>query len=223
MSREKNIEKANKISKERKDKKIVQHREIANKMLAKASKDLIPTMRKKVEMISKKVEQLVGKDEGLIATQIELIIANRSLNDIASSSMQRVYTSEELMIGLELYRQVIAKINEKFTYPPSVFTFCSFMNMSTITYKNYKVDPDRAEVIQMIEDYIAGIQLTSAQLGKLREVTTIFGLKSVHGFYEAQAPTTIKGEIKIDIDEIQKQVKELNREKAIDVEYEEKD
>lgn len=215
------MKKAVDIHKEKKDREKVQHRELAKKMLAEASKDLIPTMKKKVEEISQKIEELVGKEEGLIATQIELIIANRSLNDIATGSIQRQYTPEELMIGLELYRQIIAKINEKITYPPSIYTFCSFMNMSSTTYKGYKTDPDKSEVMQMIDDYIAGTQFTSAQLGKLKEITTIFGLKSIHGFYEAQAPVVVKQDIKIDIDEIQNQIKELNKGKAIDVEYEE--
>ena len=45
---------------------------------------------------------------------------------------------------------------------------------------------------EMIDDYIAGIQFTSAQLGKIKEVITIFGLKSIHGLYEAQAPVQVK-------------------------------
>lgn len=205
----------------KKDKDIVKHREIANKMLEHSKKDLIPTMQKKLKEVSQKIEDLVGKDEGLIATQIELIISNRSLNDIACSITNKSFTPEELIIGLELYRQVIAKINEKIAYPPSVFTFCSFMNMSTATYKNYKTDPDRSEAIQMIDDYIAGVKLTSAQLGKIKEVTTIFELKSVHGFYEAQAPVVVKQNIKLDINEIQNQVKALNNEKIVDADYEE--
>ncbi len=203
------------------DEKKIQRREIANKMLEKASKDLIPTMQKKMEEISLKIEEAIGDDIGLLAPQIELIIANRSLNDIAVGSVQKSYTAEELMIGLEMYRQVIAKINTKTPYPPSIFTFCSFMNMSSNTYNNYRTDPDKAEVIQMIDDYIAGIQFTSAQMGRLKEITTIFGLKSLHGWYEAQAPVQIKGEVKLDIDEIQKTIKEINKGKAIDVEYEE--
>lgn len=217
-----NIYKATKEKFKQKDRKKVQHRAIANKMLKEASKELIPTMKRKVEKISEEVEKVVGKDDGLITTQIELIIGNRSLNEIASGSLQRMYTSEELLIGLELYRQVIANINEYITYPPSVYTFCSFMGMSSTTYKNYKSDPDKSEAIQMIDDYIAGIQFTSAQLGKLKEITTIFGLKAIHGFYEAPAPITIKKEVKVDIDEIQSQIKALSKGKAIDVEFEEK-
>lgn len=221
MYRKDSLKKARITSKKRNDKNKVKHREIASKMLEHSKKELIPTMQRKVKEISQKIEELVGKDEGLITTQIELIIANRSITDIASISNPRMYTAEELMIGLELYRQVIAKINEKFTYPPSVYTFCSFMNMSSNQYKSYKSDPDKSEVMQMIDDYIAGVQFTSAQMGKLREVTTIFGLKSIHGFYEAPAPITVKKEIKVDIDEIQNQIKALNKGKAIDVDFEE--
>ena len=222
MANNGNLKKASKVKIENKDKEKMQHRELASKMISKASKDLIPSMKRKVEEVSERIEDLVGKDEGLIATQIELIIGNRSLNEVAVSSLQRNFTPEELMIGLELYRQIIAKINEHFTYPPSKYTFCSFMGMASTTYNRYMSDPDKSEVMQMIEDYIAGIQFTSAQLGKLKEITTIFGLKAMHGFYEAQAPVVVKGEVKVDIDEIQSQIRALNKGKAIDVEYEEK-
>lgn len=204
----------------KKDKKKIQHRDIGNRMLQQASKDLIPTMQKKVEEIANKVEELIGDDIGLLAPQIELIIGNRSIKDLASVTTPRTYTPEELMIGLELYRQVIAHINTKVLYPPSIYTFCSFMNISSTTYKNYLTDPDKAEAMRMIDDYIAGVQFTSAQMGKLKEVSTIFGLKATHGWYEAQAPVQIKGEVKLDIDEIRSTIKEINKGKAIDVEYE---
>ena len=206
----------------RRDKEKIQHRDIGNKMLQKATKELIPTMQKKVEEIAIKVEELIGDDVGLLAPQIELIIGNRSINDLASATQSRSYTAEELMIGLELYRQVIAMINTKVLYPPSIYTFCSFMNISSTTYKSYLTDPDKAEAMRMIDDYIAGVQFTSAQMGKLKEISTIFGLKATHGWYEAQAPVQIKGEVKLDIDEIRSTIKEINKGKAIDVDYEEK-
>lgn len=221
MGSREDMKKAVKETKIKRDRDKVCHRELANRMFQEAKKDLIPIMQNKVNEIAKKIEELVGKDKGLITTQIELIIGNRSLYEIASGTIHKSYTPEELMIGLEMYRQVIAKINEKVVYPPSPFTFCSFMGMTTTTYNNYKSDPDRAEVIQMIEDYIAGIQFTSSQIGKLREITTIYGLKAIHGFYENPAPVIIKNDIKVDIDEIQSQIKALKKGKAIDVNCEE--
>ena len=221
MNRRKNIDKGVKETKIKRDKNKVLHRELANTMFEEAKKELIPLMQNKVNEIAKKIEELVGKDKGLITTQIELIIGNRSLYEIASGTIQKSFTPEELMIGLEMYRQVIAKVNEKVVYPPSIFTFCSFIGITSTTYNNYKSDPDRAEVIQMIEDYISGIQFTSAQIGKIKEITTIFGMKAIHGFYENPAPVIIKNDIKLDIDEIQSQLKALNKGKAIEVEYEE--
>ena len=221
MNRRKNIDKGVKETKIKRDKNKVLHRELANTMFEEAKKELIPLMQNKVNEIAKKMEELVGKDKGLITTQIELIIGNRSLYEIASGTIQKSFTPEELMIGLEMYRQVIAKVNEKVVYPPSIFTFCSFIGITSTTYNNYKSDPDRAEVIQMIEDYISGIQFTSAQIGKIKEITTIFGMKAIHGFYENPTPVIIKNDIKLDIDEIQSQLKALNKGKAIEVEYEE--
>ena len=63
---------------------------------------------------------------------------------------------------------------------------------------------------------------TQAQLGELKEISTIFDLKSQHGFVEAQAPTTIIHEKKIDVEDIRSQLMELKRGKAIEMDYEEK-
>lgn len=207
--------------KEKIDSKKVLNREIANKMMEQSKKELIPYMQNKVREISEKIQEVLKKDNGLITTQIELLIGNRNISELASGGISKSFSSEELMIALEMYRQVIAKINEKIIYPPSIFTFCSFIGISTVTYNSYKSDPDRAEVIQMIEDYIAGIQFTSSQIGKLKEITTIYGMKAIHGYYENPTPITIKNDITLDIDEIQNQIKALNKGRAIDVEYEE--
>lgn len=207
--------------KEKIDSKKVLNREIANRMMEQSKKELIPYMQNKVKEISEKIQEVLKKDNGLITTQIELLIGNRNISELASGGISKSFSSEELMIALEMYRQVIAKINEKIIYPPSIFTFCSFIGISTVTYNSYKSDPDRAEVIQMIEDYIAGIQFTSSQIGKLKEITTIYGMKAIHGYYENPTPITIKNDITLDIDEIQNQIKALNKGRAIDVEYEE--
>lgn len=203
---------------EKTDKDLVKGREIANRMLVEASKDLMPRIEKKVNEVAEKVEELAGKDLGLITTQIEAIIGKRSLEEIATARLSKPFTPEEILIGLEYYRQLIATINEKVSYPPSVFSYCSFMGMTFQTYKAYRTDPDKAEAINMVDDYVSGVQFTSAQLGKIKEITTIFGLKSLHGFYEAQAPVQVKGEVKVDIDDIRNQIKEINKGRVIEVE-----
>lgn len=213
--------KVNKIVKERKDKKIKNREEISKKVFEETKKNLIPNMQNKLKEISEKVSNIVNRDNGLVATQIELILGERSWSDICSIN-SKSFTPSELLIGLELYRQAIAIINEKVTYPPSIYTFCSFMGISTATYISYRVDSERAEAIKMIDDYIAGIQFTSAQLGKIKEVITIFGLKSIHGLYEAQAPLQIKNNDKTDIDEIRDQIKLLKKTGIIEAHYEEK-
>ena len=116
MGSREDMKKAVKETKIKRDRDKVCHRELADRMFQEAKKDLIPIMQNKVNEIAKKIEELVGKDKGLITTQIELIIGNRSLYEIASGTIHKSYTPEELMIGLEMYRQVIAKINEKVAF-----------------------------------------------------------------------------------------------------------
>ena len=213
--------KASKIIRDKKEKKMEGRKLIADKVFNATQKELIPNMQSKLKEIAKKVSELDDNDNGLIATQIELILGERAWSDICTIN-SKTYTPEEIMIGLELYRQAIALINEKIVYPPNIYTYCSFMGISTATYNSYRVDPERAEAIKMVDDYIAGIQFTSAQLGKIKEVITIFGLKSIHGLYEAQAPLQVKSIDKTDIDEIRDQLKLLKKVGVVDAKYEEK-
>ena len=76
-------------------------------------------------------------------------------------------------------------------------------------------------IMGLIDDYITTTTLTSAQLRELDSITTMFSLKSQHGFVEAQAPMIIEHKKTTDIDTINEQLKALKNDKIIDAEYEE--
>ena len=58
-------------------------------------------------------------------------------------------------------------------------------------------------------------------MGELREISTIFDLKSQHGFVEQQAPMIIEHKKTTDIDTINAQLQALKGNKIIEAEYEE--
>lgn len=92
------------------------------------------------------------------------------------------YSNIELGILFDYYKQFISQINKVQTYLPTKKNFCSFAGISSNTYNRYiqSEDSERREIMQMIDDYITDLQLTSAQNGEIKEISTIFRSKAEH-------------------------------------------
>ena len=210
--------KANELKNEKKFK----HQDLALKIQEETKKDLLKNVAIKAEEVSKELEKVL-KDtpKGLIATQIFDLITNRCTSSIDVIS-RKSYTPEELAIAFKIYKDMIAKINEKVLFPPNKTSFCQLLGISTTTYNNYKQDPDKAEIMQIIDDYILGNILTSAQIGQLEKITSIFVSKAQHGLVEATTPIVIEHKKEQNIDAIKKRIAEINGE-VFEASYEEKD
>ncbi len=210
------------------NKEISHAKKVANqdivKDIQKATKDnLLPAIREKAEEVSKYIEKEISKireSGGLTSAQIFDVITSRSVSDIATVG-SKSYTAQELAIALNIYVKMMSEINKYVKMPPSKSSFCLLLGIGTETYNNYLVDPEKSNIMNVIDTYITGAKLTSAQVGELREISTMFELKASHGFVEAQNPVVIKHEKKADIEDIRNQLKEIKQGKVIDAEYEE--
>lgn len=202
---------------------LIHQQKIANQDIVrdiqKATKEmLLPTIKEKAEEVSKYIEETVKKDGtgfGLTSTQIFEVITKRSVSDIATVG-SKSYTPQELAIALNIYIEMMAKINKEVKMPPSKSSFCLLLGIGTETYNNYMVDPERTNIMNIIDTYITGAQLTSAQTGELKEISTMFNLKAQHGFVEAQNPIVIQHETKVDVDDIRHQLNEMKRGRVTD-------
>lgn len=127
------------------------------------------------------------------------------------------YSNAELGILFDYYKQFIEQINKVQTYLPTKKNFCSFAGISSYTYDNYKrsEDSERREIMQMIDDYISDLQLTSAQNGEIKEITTIFRAKAEHGMVEQNAPIVIEHKSEANMDTILKQIQAVNQGKSL--------
>ena len=125
--------------------------------------------------------------------------------------IKKKYTPEELGVLLESYTRIIEMINEKQTYPPTIKNFCSYIGISTNTYNEWLVstDSNRKEIMQRIDDYISDMALSLAQIRKVDTIATMFRAKTEHKMVEAQAPTVIRHEESVSLDEIKEQLKAL--------------
>ncbi len=138
-----------------------------------------------------------------------------SMKNYAGVSVK--YNNSELLILFDYYKKFIEKINETQQYLPTKKNFCSFIGVSSVSYDNWRQseDSERREIMQMIDDYITDIMLTSAQNGDIKEITTMFKAKTEHGYVEATAPIVIEHKTETNLDAIRKQIEALNKGKSL--------
>lgn len=158
------------------------------------------------------IHKLKQIDGSLSTIEIKSLISQKNVIGISPK-----YGNTELAILFDYYKQFIEKINEVQRYLPTKKNFCSFAGISSVTYDNYKQsdDAERRELMQMIDDYITDIMLTSAQDGEVREISTIYRTKAEHGMVEAQAPVVIQHKTEANLDEIKKQIEAINQGKSL--------
>lgn len=219
---EKSIQKQSISYNKNKEKEIKKKEELVNQIREETKDLLLPSIRNKMNEVAEVIKEKVSKNNGLTVSQILPLITKRSTSDIAVIQ-NKSYTSYELGEALNIYMEMIAKINTICKYPPSKGSFCALLGISRKTYDNYMVDPDKMDIMGIIDDYITTSVLTSAQLGELREISSMFTLKSQHGFVEALAPVVIEHKKETNIDDINKQLEALKRDNVIDAVWEEKD
>lgn len=215
-------EKITKSYKETKDKEDMAKQELAKKVQEDTKSLLLPTIRNKMNEVAEVIREKVSDNNGLTISQILPLITKRSTADIATIQ-NKSYTPYELGEALNIYMEMVAKINTICKFPPSKGSFCALLGISRKTYDNYMCDPEKIDIMSIIDDYITTSVLTSAQLGELREISSMFTLKSQHGFVEASAPMVIEHKKVTDVDDINKQLEALKKDKIIEAEWSEKD
>ena len=170
------------------------------------------------EIMEQKMFDLAYKlkhiEEGKSLSIIELKSLLSQKNTIGLSPK---YSTTELAILFEYYKQFIQQINEKTSYIPTKEDFCSFAGISTTVYNNWKQseDVERREIMQKIDDYLVDIHLSMAQRGDIREISTIFRAKAEFGMVEAQAPTVVKHEMESDMKQILANIDAINSGKSL--------
>ena len=206
----------------RETKKIEQEKMI-NKIKEETKEQLLPTLKKKTSELTSYIVDLLDKkgEEKVNNIQIMSLIAQRSMLEIANVCNVS-YTPQEIMIGFNLYLEMINKINEIKKFPPTVESFCLFMGISRTTYNNWLVDADKRTVMDYIHSYLLGVLATGGLMGEVREISAMY-LQKTMGKVEAQQPIVVKHEKVTDVDDINRQLEALKKDNIIDANWEEKD
>jgi hypothetical protein len=187
-------------------------RKAETKIMSEKQKELEQVLEKQYDNICKQIANNTNGELNLVEV--------RDWLDRPMSFMQArtKYNAEQLTIVFEYYKKAITEINKVGVFQPTKKNFCSFAGISSITYSNWLKDVDNRdlmEIMQQIDDYITDVDLTLAQQGKIREVTTIFRSKAEHNMIEASAPLTYRVERTVDIENIKAQLDLVNQGKSL--------
>lgn len=181
---------------------------------------LLPTLKSKTEELTKQIiEKLENRGELVNSVEILSVIAKRSLADVATGSANS-YTPQELMIAFNLYLEMMEKIQQYKSFPPTVETFCLFLGISRSTYNNWLADPSRKDAMDYIHSYLLGTLANGGLTGELKEISAMYQQK-VMGKVEATAPIVVEHKKEFNIDEIKEHLNALKETNVIEAEWEE--
>ena len=112
----------------------------------------------------------------------------------------------------QLYEEMVGVINAKIgTLVPNLSSFCSFAGIRLSTFKQYKqsVDEDMRVVVEKIEDGCFDSNLTLAQMGYIKERSTVYRMKSEQERIEKESPTIHIHNEWVNLGDINKRLREL--------------
>lgn len=207
---------------ENREKKMQEKEQLIKQIQEETKKQLLPALQEKSKELSNKIIDLLKAKDDLNNTQILSMIARKSISEIAMSTYQISYTPQEIMIGFDLFLEMVAKINNIKPFPPSPEAFALFMGVTYETYKAWLVDAEKKNVMDYINSYMLATLSSGGLTGELREISAMYQQK-VLGKVEQQVPVIIEHKKTTDIDEINAQLSALKGKGVIEAEWEEKD
>lgn len=147
----------------------------------------------------------------------------KSINPM--SNHEPKYTAEKLGIVWDLYNHILTEVNMEIgEMLPNLTSFCTFAGISLSTFKGYRNSPDEGMriVYEKINDMCFDTQVTMAQMGTIKERSTIYRMKSEQERIEKETPAIHIHQDSIDLGEITNRLKEIkqynSKKKAIEVE-----
>ena len=162
------------------DKKLLERENLINQIREESKEQMLPTLRQKTNELTNYIVNLLKSkgEEKVNNIQIMSLIAQRSMLEVANAG-NITYTPQEIMIGFNLYLDMINKINEIKKFPPTVESFSIFMGISRSTYNNWLVDANKKEVMDYIHSYLLGVLATGGLLGEVREISAMYLQKTM--------------------------------------------
>lgn len=202
------------------DEKEISKQKLINKIKDETKELLLPTLKQKMTETTELIVKVL-KEKGSYINNIQIMsmIAQGSLLEVATGGYIS-YTAQEIKIAFNLYLQMINRINEIKSFPPTIESFTSFIGISRNTYNNWLVDPDKKDVMDYIHSYLLGVLATSTLTGEIKEISGIY-LQKTMGKVEQVQPIIVEHKKTTDIDSITAQLQALKKDKIIEADYSE--
>ena len=147
----------------------------------------------------------------------------KSINPM--SNCEPKYTAEKLGIVWDLYNHILCEVNMEIgEILPTLSNFCRFAGITLTTFKSYKNSPDEGMrvVVEKISDLCFDTQVTMAQIGAVKERSTIYRMKAEQERVEKETPAIHIHQENVDLGEIANRLKEIkqfnSKKNAIEVE-----
>lgn len=191
----------------------IKQQKLDNAKIKLVEQEYQSNLKERLEMeLDSLVNRLNNINGNLSTVELRNLLSRKTVIGVAPK-----YSNVELGILFNYYKQFIEQINKVQTYLPTKKNFCSFAGISSNTYDRYiqAEDTERREIMQIIDDYITDLQLSLAQNGEVKEITTIFRSKAEHGLVEQTAPVVIEHRSETNMDTILKQIKAVNQGKSL--------
>lgn len=121
-----------------------------------------------------------------------LVITNYFFKPITNiTSVEPIYSAEELGIVFDYYCYILGNINDKIgNFPSSLTSFCKLAGITLNTLRTLRnsADYNMRVVVEKIYDQIGDENVTMSQMGMVKERSTIFKMKSQNELVEKEQP-----------------------------------
>lgn len=140
-------------------------------------------------------KEILNKDGDVVGHRVEcnpLVVSNIFFKSICplSNAMPK-YNAEKLGMVYDYYTYLVTEVNEKIgNYPSSLANFCKLAGITTRELAGYKrsSDYDMRVVVEKIYDDIGNDNITLSQMGRAKETSTLFKLKTQNEIVEKTNP-----------------------------------
>lgn len=207
------------ITRQKIDKKLIKDKEnnekIDNLTTELINQDFRTNLKARLdEQVNELAKRLNELEEGqkLSVTEIKAILSRRK-----TYGVEATYSPAEIGILFDYYKDLVIKINKHQQFIPTKANFCGFIGITSATYSSWQRSDDLrlARTMQMIDDFLADVGLSSAQNGDIKEISTIFRMKSEHGYVEANAPIVVEHRNQTNLEEIRKNIAQISKGKSL--------
>ena len=174
-----------------------------------------------VEVISDyigKYTETYYDEDGTEHTKIRMtpyIVSNYFFRSIINlNNIEPLYSAEQLSILWDLYQYQVEQVNIMLCpFTPTVSHFCKFIGITTNGFRKMKNSPDEGTriIIAKIEDSCFDSNVTMAQMGKFKERSTVYRMKSEQERIEKETPQVIVHATNVDLAGINKRLQELDK------------